>query len=138
MTWEEVEETKLKPSAETAVQKPKRNIKISIPKWCGKWVVSMDEYAPGIVGAKSKNLAGTAPGPRLVPLVTPESLINKLVPCTLWSLLVGTLLAPSLLVRSGPSLFGTLWSLLVGTSWSFSSSTHPEFLRQGRLRFEAA
>lgn len=65
MTWEEVEETKLKPSSETAVQKPKRNIKISIPEWCGKWVVSMDEYAPGIVGAKSKNLAGNPSGPSL-------------------------------------------------------------------------
>ena len=27
------------------------------PKWCGKWAVSSDEFADGIVGAKSKNLA---------------------------------------------------------------------------------
>lgn len=29
-----------------------------MPKWCGKWVVSMDEFEDGVVGAKSKNLAG--------------------------------------------------------------------------------
>lgn len=33
-------------------------LKISVPKWCGKWVVGMDEYKDGVVGAKSKNLAG--------------------------------------------------------------------------------
>ena len=26
-------------------------------RWCGKWVVSMDEYAHDVVGAKSRNLA---------------------------------------------------------------------------------
>ncbi len=31
---------------------------IEVPKWSGKWVVNMDQYAPGVVGAKSKNLAG--------------------------------------------------------------------------------
>lgn len=38
--------------------KPKRKIKVTVPKWCGKWVVSMDEFEDGVVGAKSKNLAG--------------------------------------------------------------------------------
>lgn len=33
-------------------------IKVTVPKWPGKWVVSMDEYKDGVVGAKSKNLAG--------------------------------------------------------------------------------
>ena len=33
-------------------------LKISVPKWPGKWVVGMDEYKDGVVGAKSKNLAG--------------------------------------------------------------------------------
>eukprot|EP00983_Pelagomonas_calceolata_P083890 1156248-Pelagomonas_calceolata.AAC.11 len=33
-------------------------LKISIPKWPGKWVVGMDEYKDGVVGAKSKNIAG--------------------------------------------------------------------------------
>jgi alpha-glucan,water dikinase len=60
VTWEEVEESKLSPTDAGAEKKPKRSIKINIPKWCGKWVVSMDEYGPGIVGAKSKNLAGRA------------------------------------------------------------------------------
>ena len=31
---------------------------MEVPQWSGKWVVSMDEYKPGVVGAKSKNLAG--------------------------------------------------------------------------------
>ncbi len=31
---------------------------ISIPTWSGKWVVGMDDYQDGVVGAKSKNLAG--------------------------------------------------------------------------------
>ena len=35
-----------------------RGLKIEVPQWCGKWVVSMDEYRNGVVGAKSKNLAG--------------------------------------------------------------------------------
>lgn len=38
--------------------KEKRKIKVTVPKWCGKWVMSMDEFADGVVGAKSKNLAG--------------------------------------------------------------------------------
>ena len=33
-------------------------LKIEVPQWSGKWVVSMDEYCNGVVGAKSKNLAG--------------------------------------------------------------------------------
>ncbi len=34
------------------------DLKISVPKWPGKWVVGMDEYKDGVVGAKSKNIAG--------------------------------------------------------------------------------
>jgi alpha-glucan,water dikinase len=37
---------------------PKRKVEVKVPKWCGKWVVSMDEFADGVVGAKSKNLSG--------------------------------------------------------------------------------
>jgi hypothetical protein len=33
------------------------NLSISIPNWCGKWVVTMNEFSEGVVGAKSKNLA---------------------------------------------------------------------------------
>lgn len=43
---------------------PKRKIEVKVPEWCGKWVVSMDEFADGVVGAKSKNLGG-APSERL-------------------------------------------------------------------------
>lgn len=34
-----------------------RNLRISIPKWGGKWAVGMDEFKEGEVGAKSRNLA---------------------------------------------------------------------------------
>ena len=33
-------------------------MKVKVPKWCGKWVVGMDEFKEGVVGAKSKNIAG--------------------------------------------------------------------------------
>ena len=41
-----------------AAAKSGRHLVIEVPKWSGKWVVGMDEYANGVVGAKSKNLAG--------------------------------------------------------------------------------
>ena len=65
VTWEEVEEAQLKQggSGGSGGSQARRKLKISIPKWCGKWVVSMDEYRDGVVGAKSKNLAGARPGP---------------------------------------------------------------------------
>ena len=37
---------------------PKKALKVQVPKWCGQWVVGMDDYADGVVGAKSKNIAG--------------------------------------------------------------------------------
>ena len=59
ISWEEVQESQLKGGGEGGQErKSRRKLKISIPKWCGKWVVSMDEYEDGVVGAKSKNLAG--------------------------------------------------------------------------------
>ena len=59
VSWEEVQESQLKGGGEGGSErKSHRKLKISIPKWCGKWVVSMDEYKDGVVGAKSKNLAG--------------------------------------------------------------------------------
>lgn len=36
----------------------RRSIQVSVPQWCGKWVLGMDGYGPSLVGAKSKNLAG--------------------------------------------------------------------------------
>lgn len=58
--WEEVEEAQLKGGAggSGSGAAPRKKLSIKIPKWCGKWVVSMDEYKDGVVGAKSKNLAG--------------------------------------------------------------------------------
>lgn len=62
VTWEEVEEAQLKegPGGGSTAE-PRKKLSIKIPKWCGKWVVSMDEYKDGVVGAKSKNLAGLTP-----------------------------------------------------------------------------
>lgn len=34
-----------------------RNLRITIPKWCGKWAVGMGEFKEGVVGAKSRNIA---------------------------------------------------------------------------------
>ncbi|KAK2077624.1 hypothetical protein QBZ16_004470 [Prototheca wickerhamii] len=38
--------------------KQRRVANPKIPKFCGRWVVPMADFAPGVVGAKSKNLAG--------------------------------------------------------------------------------
>ena len=51
---------------------PKRKIKVEVPKWCGKWVVTMDQYKDGVVGAKSKNIGGRTflcSTPALLPLL---------------------------------------------------------------------
>lgn len=46
-------------SSEAAGEKaPKRKIKVEVPRWCGQWVVGMDHFREGVVGAKSKNIAG--------------------------------------------------------------------------------
>ena len=62
VSWEEVEESRLRGGGAggSGGQRARRKLEISFPKWCGKWVVSMDEYKDGVVGAKSKNLAGVA------------------------------------------------------------------------------
>ena len=57
VTWEVVDDGELQP-ADGADSQPRRKLRITIPKWCGKWVVGMDSFADGVVGAKSKNLAG--------------------------------------------------------------------------------
>ena len=67
VSWEEVEESRLRGegAGSSSGQQSRKKLKISIPRWCGKWVVSMDEYKDGVVGAKSKNLAGAACHPVL-------------------------------------------------------------------------
>ena len=40
---------------------PALRLQVKVPKWCGQYVVGMDGYRDGVVGAKSKNLAGGAP-----------------------------------------------------------------------------
>ncbi|GMH39379.1 hypothetical protein BSKO_07277 [Bryopsis sp. KO-2023] len=56
--WEEATEESLAAHSSDSLNSNKKNLKINVPKWCGKWVVSMDEYTPEKVGAKSRNIAG--------------------------------------------------------------------------------
>ena len=49
--------------AANPVSAPKRAIKVTIPRWNKRWVVAMDEFKEGVVGAKSNNLAGAAGAP---------------------------------------------------------------------------
>lgn len=60
VSWEAVEEQA--GSAAPKEKKAKKQMKVKVPKWCGKWVVNMDEFKEGVVGAKSKNIAGTPCG----------------------------------------------------------------------------
>ena len=90
VTWEEVEEAQLKegPGGGSTAE-PRKKLSIKIPKWCGKWVVSMDEYKDGVVGAKSKNLAGVTPASVQVFHTTPcdcpaENIQSRIVPCSIW------------------------------------------------------
>jgi len=63
VTWEEVDSARLSGGAGAGgARAPRRRLSIKIPRWCGRWAVGMDEFADGVVGAKSKNLAG-APAP---------------------------------------------------------------------------
>ncbi len=41
------------------------HLQVKVPKWCGQYVVGMDGYRGGVVGAKSKNLAGGTPSSQL-------------------------------------------------------------------------
>jgi len=59
VTWEEVDSARLSGGAGAGgARAARRRLSISIPRWCGRWAVGMDEFADGVVGAKSKNLAG--------------------------------------------------------------------------------
>ena len=56
----------------TACSRPQ----VKVPKWCGQYVVGMDGYRDGVVGAKSKNLAGGTPSLQLSfsqPLLRPKT-----------------------------------------------------------------
>ncbi|KAK3256570.1 Alpha-glucan water dikinase 1, chloroplastic [Cymbomonas tetramitiformis] len=60
--WKRVEDGALRGgAAEAAVQASGASLaatRMAKPEWCGKNVVQMDEFQDGVVGAKSKNLAG--------------------------------------------------------------------------------
>ncbi len=36
-------------------KKKKKQMTVKVPKWCGKWVVGMDDFKEGVVGANCKN-----------------------------------------------------------------------------------
>ena len=74
VTWEEVAQDQLASSSGQGDKAPKKTMKVDVPKWCGKWAVQMDDYKPGVVGAKSKNLAGLLlPLPVMQLLVCPDT-----------------------------------------------------------------
>ena len=58
VTWEEEDEQPAAAAAAPKEKKAKKKMTVKVPKWCGKWVVGMDEFKEGVVGAKSKNIAG--------------------------------------------------------------------------------
>lgn len=59
VAWEEVSDTTEEEITNGANAAPwQRGRKLSIPKWCREWAVSMDEYTNAVVGAKSRNIAG--------------------------------------------------------------------------------
>ena len=67
VSWEQVDEGQLTGGSNGSSgsngsngtgRAPKKAMQVKVPKWCGKWVVGMNDYADGVVGAKSKNIAG--------------------------------------------------------------------------------
>ena len=56
VSWREADETEAS-SSDSNGSVP-HNLSIQKPKWCNKYTVGMDEFAEGVVGAKSRNLAG--------------------------------------------------------------------------------
>ena len=64
----------------------KAALRISVPEWGGRWAVGMDAFRDGVVGAKSKNLAGLRgkvpawirlPGSVTVPFATFERCLEE-------------------------------------------------------------
>eukprot|EP00891_Asterochloris_glomerata_P007880 jgi/Astpho2/7880/e_gw1.00117.125.1_t len=59
VSWEVVESAADVGSGASQLTKAARQkLQVKVPKWCGQYVVGMDGYRGGVVGAKSKNLAG--------------------------------------------------------------------------------
>ena len=53
---------------------PKRKIEVEVPQWAGEWVVGMDQYREGLVGAKSKNIAGATPSEPRLHILNPKGI----------------------------------------------------------------
>ncbi|RMZ55539.1 hypothetical protein APUTEX25_000122 [Auxenochlorella protothecoides] len=63
VTWQEADEEEVEGGGGRATPAgvaagTKKLTRPTTPKWCGKWVLGMDEFKQGVVGAKSNNLAG--------------------------------------------------------------------------------
>ena len=65
MSWEVTEEKKA--ASGPKQKKAKKQMTVKVPKWCGKWVVGMEDFKEGVVGAKSKNIAGEKQSNRNLP-----------------------------------------------------------------------
>lgn len=84
VSWEVVEEQAAQSGPKE--KKKKKQMTVKVPKWCGKWVVGMDDFKEGVVGAKSKNIAGlrgklpkeiNLPASVTVPFGSFEELLNQ-------------------------------------------------------------
>mmetsp|Transcript_39261 Transcript_39261/g.92974 ORF Transcript_39261/g.92974 Transcript_39261/m.92974 type:complete len:1415 (-) Transcript_39261:222-4466(-) len=58
VTWEETDDSSLSDDHQEVEGDSTGELKIDVPKWIGKYAVGMDEFKDGVVGAKSKNIAG--------------------------------------------------------------------------------
>jgi len=57
VNWEEVDASTASSSDSSDASLPK-NLRVDKPTWCKRYAVGIDEFKDGVVGAKSKNLAG--------------------------------------------------------------------------------
>ena len=57
VTWEEVDASVASLSDSNGASLPK-NLRVERPTWCKRYAVGINEFKDGVVGAKSKNLAG--------------------------------------------------------------------------------
>ena len=57
ISWDKASDTDLEPRNDSKGQSLQK-LAVKVPEWCGKWAVTMDDFADTVVGAKSRNLAG--------------------------------------------------------------------------------
>jgi len=88
VTWQEADPSSASSSGDngSGAGHQHHKIRMEVPKWSGTWAVGMDAYKDGVVGAKSKNLAGLRgrlpdwirlPASLTVPFSSFEELLNR-------------------------------------------------------------